>query len=968
MTGSRGSSDIREWAGFGPGRTMLVTGAAGFIGSRLTSLALARGYRIKTLTRSDWSAGPPVPVGDRHFGALPTQIPVESLQGVNVVVHCAVSRETGEQSSYAVNVEGTLRLARLARQAGVETFLFVSSQSARPDALSTYGRTKHAAEQILRGLDGLNVIILRPGLVTGPGSRGLFGRLRRMVDSLPVIPLLGGGRAIVQPIHVDDLCEAVFRCDRGASGLHGSILKLGHPQGLTLAAFLQAMARARLGRGKIMLPVPLWPVETAITLAEAAGIPLPINSNNIKGLRLTEKMDTEADWDRLNLKPRPLEEMFADAPAPADRPASLRERAVRVLLIGAGRIGLVHAIVLSRLPGTVLCGVADPSAAARGLLRGMGLSAAMFDSPEQALAQTAPDAAVIATPAATHLPLARACLGRGLAAVMVEKPLALGSEQLADYEQLSREFPVQAVHVGYVMPRNPQIETCLERLRAGEFGKVKAFVGVTLLSFIQERETPRWEVKKNISGGGVLINAGGHVLSMIRAAFGDPTKIEAESRRLYSAEVEDSMVLTFSYPAFKGRQYCSWSIQGYPRQENMLTVWTERGRLTLTGSVGVFVTGEGEVDITHQLDSDVGFNIAPDYAGAGFTRELADLREASRSGRSTPLNLTGAIGLERLLFRAYQACRAVENFSQEPSDGKPAIASSPNLAGELSAANGTTRPRCVLDLRDLAPDLAAAYLRNRDTGSKWDEYQVLPTQIRRLPRGMNDAPRLRVTVPDFLHQSRLLAAGRYGEVVRQMRLGGIAGAARIALPLLASERAATFWVAAMGLLGAALDAVPVKFSGTLLIHVYLADLALSLRRLDMLGKMVAACRRRRPRARVGFHTNMAAEASNALWLLDTPVDEVSVLTSPRAQGLSSILADMRGAGKRRAIGLTAEVGLAPPVVHRAARLAPHRWAWGAEAVLLGIWADPLLAEQSRKEAARQWQRVFPGLSLPEGAL
>ena len=58
---------------------------------------------------------------------------------------------------------------------------------------------------------GIETIVLRPGLVYGPGSRGLYGRMRGMVERLPVLPLLGGGAAPVQPIHVDDLCRAILR-------------------------------------------------------------------------------------------------------------------------------------------------------------------------------------------------------------------------------------------------------------------------------------------------------------------------------------------------------------------------------------------------------------------------------------------------------------------------------------------------------------------------------------------------------------------------------------------------------------------------------------------------------------------------------------------------------------------------------------------------------------------------------------
>src|SRR2546422_4610 len=104
-------------------RTMLVTGATGFIGSRLATLALNRGYSVKTLTRSDWSGSPSVPAELRYFGSLPEEIPEEALQA-EVVVHCAAIADADEESATAVNVRGTMRLARLAREAGVQTFIF----------------------------------------------------------------------------------------------------------------------------------------------------------------------------------------------------------------------------------------------------------------------------------------------------------------------------------------------------------------------------------------------------------------------------------------------------------------------------------------------------------------------------------------------------------------------------------------------------------------------------------------------------------------------------------------------------------------------------------------------------------------------------------------------------------------------------------------------------------------------------
>jgi predicted dehydrogenase/nucleoside-diphosphate-sugar epimerase len=949
-------------------RKMLVTGATGFIGSRLSALALARGYSVKTLSRSDWDSLPAVPMAQRFFGSFPQQIPAGALQDVDVVVHCATSIEPAERSAGAVNVEGTILLAEMALKAGVQTFIFLSSQSARPDALSAYGRTKYAAERALLDLDGLNVIILRPGLVTGAGSRGLFQRMSHMVESLPVIPLLGS-KAIVQPIHVDDLCEAIFRCDEAASEMRGRIVNLGHVEGVSLAEFLQAIAVDRLGRRKFILPVPFWPIEIAVGLAESVGIPLPINSGNIKGMKLVEKMETEAHLTRLNLSLRPLHEMVHNDVAKIADEIPLAQRPVRVLLVGAGRIGLVHALTLSRLSGLVLCGVVDPNCGATGLLKGMGLSPPIFTTLDEALIQASPDAAVIATPPATHLALARACLQRRIA-VMIEKPLAVRHEELTDYKQLAQEFPDVPVQVGYVMARNPQVNAVIEKLRSGSFGKVLGFVGVTLLSFIQKANAKRWEVNKEMSGGGALINAGGHVLSMIHAAFGNPLTIEAQTLKLYSSEVEDSIVLNFGYSEFRGHHYCSWSINGYPRQENKLIIRTEQGQLILTASVGVFVSNEGEVDITHQLDFNVGFNLAPDYAGAGFSNELTDLKKSVLTGQRAPMDLSRALELEQLLFKAYDNSRETKSF-KDFDDGFSSPSSSPGLklstTGRVSGQRGGSVRR-VLDLRDLSAEDIATSLGSPTSRSLWNDYLIIPAQFSSLAGHSLADERVRVTVPDFFNQTRLLAAGRYGAVLKQMGVGGVAMATRSALPVLAGERAASFWVAAIGLVGAALHAVPTRFQGTLLLHVYITDLALTLRRFDILERMLATCRRIRPQARLGLHTNMAAETLNALRLLREPVDEVSALSSPRALGTTEAFDAMRNVGGSGTFRLTAEVGLAPDIVHRMAFNAPECWAHGADALLIGPGADTVLGEQRRARLEQEWATVFPGLGLPESAI
>ena len=95
-------------------------------------------------------------------------------------------------------------MERAAAAAGVRRQILMSSISARPDAVSEYGRTKLAEEEyFIRN----NHTIVRPGTVLGKG--GLFGKIAGVMQSFPVLPLLDGGRARMTVIGVHDLCRAL---------------------------------------------------------------------------------------------------------------------------------------------------------------------------------------------------------------------------------------------------------------------------------------------------------------------------------------------------------------------------------------------------------------------------------------------------------------------------------------------------------------------------------------------------------------------------------------------------------------------------------------------------------------------------------------------------------------------------------------------------------------------------------------
>lgn len=279
--------------------SVAVTGATGFIGRHLCEGFRRLGWDVRALAR-DTSAYPFAEGGIRLFGCdLPDALDERALRGARAVIHCAyVTRHRDLEQARRVNDEGTRRVLMASRAEGVDRFVFISSQSAHPQALSYYGRSKLQLETLMTpGRD----LIIRPGLVLGSGKAGLFHRMCDTMRRARVIPLFGGGRQPLQTVHIDDLRAAIFSAlEKEITGC----FTVAEPAPIEMRRFLQMLA-VRLGRRPLFLPVPLTPSLAALRAIEWMRIPFPVSSENLLGLKQMRAVDTTADLETLDVTARP---------------------------------------------------------------------------------------------------------------------------------------------------------------------------------------------------------------------------------------------------------------------------------------------------------------------------------------------------------------------------------------------------------------------------------------------------------------------------------------------------------------------------------------------------------------------------------------------------------------------------------------------------------------------------------------
>jgi uncharacterized protein YbjT (DUF2867 family) len=275
---------------------ILIVGASGFIGRRLTDSLRAAGHTVVATTRREADF-----TRDLNPAAW-----LPKLAGVDAVINTVgILREHGAQTFERVHERAPQALFSACASAGVSRVVQVSALGAEHGATG-YFRSKRRADEYLMQLK-LDWTIVQPSLVFGVG--GTSARLFTMMASLPIIPLPGSGRQQVQPIHVDDLVLAVGAILQRDDFVRRRVSLVG-PAALTLREFL-----ARLRHVLGMPPARFLPIPLSFMRAVAAvGQLMPrslLDRDSLVMLEAGNAADPGDTRELLGRPPRPVEEFVA---------------------------------------------------------------------------------------------------------------------------------------------------------------------------------------------------------------------------------------------------------------------------------------------------------------------------------------------------------------------------------------------------------------------------------------------------------------------------------------------------------------------------------------------------------------------------------------------------------------------------------------------------------------------------------
>ncbi|MCW8159134.1 UDP-glucose 4-epimerase family protein [Stutzerimonas stutzeri] len=266
---------------------LLVTGATGFVGSRLmTKLGRCDDFIVIPCIRFSSSLICNFPRAEYIDEISPFTDWSSILVNIDSIVHVAGRAHIPSDKTLdvldeycKVNVGGTLNLGRQAAAAGVKRFVYISSIGVngnindhpfiaddQPNPVEPYALSKWEAEQGLWQIQqesGMEVVIIRPPLVYGPGAPGSFGSLVRWVEKGVPLPLgaIHNKRSLVG---IDNLVDLIIRCiDHPAAA--NQVFLAGDGEDLSTTELLRSVGKA-MGKPARLIPVPVGLLQFGATL------------------------------------------------------------------------------------------------------------------------------------------------------------------------------------------------------------------------------------------------------------------------------------------------------------------------------------------------------------------------------------------------------------------------------------------------------------------------------------------------------------------------------------------------------------------------------------------------------------------------------------------------------------------------------------------------------------------------------
>ncbi len=240
-------------------KLVTIFGGSGFVGRYIARRMAKEGWRVRVAVRRPNEAlfvkpyGVPGQVEPLACNIRDDASVRAMIRGADAVVNCVgILNGVGKNTFDAVQAEGAGRIARIAAEEGVATFVHISAIGADADSDSAYSRTKAEGEAAVLAAFP-NAVILRPSIIFGTED-GFFNRFAGMARLGPILPIVGADTKF-QPVYVDDVAQAAVKGVLGQAA--PGIYELGGPEVDTFRGLMGRMLKV-IHRRRAVIGIPFF--------------------------------------------------------------------------------------------------------------------------------------------------------------------------------------------------------------------------------------------------------------------------------------------------------------------------------------------------------------------------------------------------------------------------------------------------------------------------------------------------------------------------------------------------------------------------------------------------------------------------------------------------------------------------------------------------------------------------------------
>ncbi len=257
---------------------ILITGAAGYIGRHLVARLVAQGERPRCLVRDMNRAKKILPADKVELVQGATTSPASldaAVQGIDTIVHAAFLTADRKQSAgneyEKTNVQGTANLLKAAKRAGVKRIIEMGGLGTKPDKPGSYMQGRYLAEKMLKE-SGLDWTIIQPSVLFGKDAPFIKG-LADLIRTAPIVPLIGGGKTMFQPIYVEDVVTIIIKVLEDPARTTNKTYTIGGPAYYSFTQVIDALLQT-MHKQRIKVPAPRSLVGIGAAAMEAV-LPKP---------------------------------------------------------------------------------------------------------------------------------------------------------------------------------------------------------------------------------------------------------------------------------------------------------------------------------------------------------------------------------------------------------------------------------------------------------------------------------------------------------------------------------------------------------------------------------------------------------------------------------------------------------------------------------------------------------------------